>query len=78
MKEKNTGNDGSRLIDKFQIVANSSNCNKAVSIDGELGVASITFKMELSCAEFAACELPTNTTLDDCSKISNTSANYTS
>ena len=69
-------NDNNRLIDKFQIVVNSSNCNTAVSMDGELGVASITFKIELSCAELAACELPTDTTLDDCSKISNTNANY--
>ena len=76
MRDKNNHDDNSRLIDKFQIVANSSNCNKAVSIDGELGIASITFKTELSCAEVAACQLTTDTTLDDCSKISNTNVNY--
>ena len=72
MREKNDGNDGSRLIDRFQIDANSSKCNKAISIDGELGIASIMFKIELRCAQFelAACELTTDTTLDDCSKIS--------
>ena len=71
MRGKHDDNDGFRLIDKFQIVANSSNCNKEVSIDGELGVASIKFKIELSCAEFPACEL------NDCSKISNTNVNCT-
>ena len=76
MREKHGDGEGSSLIDKFQIVASSSNCNKAVSIDGELGVASITFKLELSCAELAACELPTNTTLNECSKIPNTNVNY--
>ena len=70
-------NDNNRLIDKFQIVPNSSNCNKVETIDGELGVASITFKIELSSAEFAVCDLPTNTTLDDCRKTSNTNVNYT-
>lgn len=77
MRERNNAGDGSKLIDKFHIIANSSNCGKAVSMDGELGVASITFKIELYCAEFAACdEQKTNTTLNDCSKISNT-VNYT-
>ena len=71
MREKHDNSDGSRLIDKFQIDANSSNCNKAMSVDGELGIASIVFKIELRCAQFevSACELPTDTTLDECSKI---------
>ena len=72
MREKHNDNDGSRLVDVFQICANSTNCNKAIYLYGDLGLASILFKYELGCANFSACESTTITILADCGKISDT------
>ena len=63
---------GSDLIDVFQIIANSSNCNKAIYLGGDLEIASILFKYEISCTNVSACDLPTNTSMAACSKISET------
>ena len=62
--------DGSDVIDVFRILANSSNCNKAIPLDGELGVATILFKYELSCANMSTCQPVPNISLAACSKIS--------
>ena len=72
MREKNDDNDGSRLIDVFQIPANSSNCNKAMQLAGDLGVASLLFKFELTCAKMCTCEPVKNSPMAACSKISET------
>ena len=72
MREKNDDNDVSRLIDVFEIPANSSNCNKAIQLDGDLGVASIMFKFELTFAKMCTCEPVKNSSLAACSKISDT------
>ena len=64
--------NGSNQIDVFNISANSSNCNKAIQLDGNLGVASIVFKYELSCANMSTCQPVPNTSLAACSKTSET------
>ena len=69
MREKHDDSDGSRLIDVFQIPANSSNCNKAILLDGDLGVASIMFKLEISCPKMCTCEPVKNSAMAACSKI---------
>ena len=71
MRERlGTESSKSRLIDVFHLTADSSNCNKAINLDGDFGVASILFKYELSCANKSTCQPVTNTSLADCSKIS--------
>ena len=56
------------FIDEFELTANSSNCNKAIQLDGHLGIASILIKYELSCANMSTCQPVPNTSLADCSK----------
>ena len=76
MRDKHNNNDNSRVMDVFHIHANSSNCNKVIPLDGALGLASIMFKYELSCANFSACEPTIITSLANCGKISDTHSNY--
>ena len=68
MSDQHGDGEGSDLIDMFHVPVNSSNCNKAIQLDGELGVASILFKYELSCANLSTCQPVPNTSLADCSK----------
>ena len=59
----------SYLIDEFELSANSSNCNKAIQLDGDLEIASILFKYELICANMSTCQPVPNTSLQAaCSK----------
>ena len=76
MREQNTGSTGSNLIDEFQLTANSSNCNKALQLDGDLGLASILLKFGLSCTDISACHIITNTFLAGCSKTSTMHGNH--
>ena len=70
MREKSGGKSGSTLMDVFEIFPNSSNCNKAINLDGELEVASILFKYEISCSNLSSCGPALNNSLTACSKIS--------
>ena len=69
MREKWSG-AGYDLIDVFQILANSSNCNKEINLNGDLEVASIMIKYELSCADLSTCDPTPHTSLAVCSKHS--------
>ena len=72
MRDVRPNGKDSDLIDVFQILANSSNCNKTIQLDGDLGLASIVFKYELSYANMCTCQPVPNTSLADCSKTSAT------
>ena len=75
MREKGIdGDDGddSSLIDTFEILANYTNCNKEIQLDGDLEAASISFKYELSCTDLSACQPVPNMSLAACSKTSET------
>ena len=72
MRDVRPNGKDSDLIHVFQILVNSSNCNKAIQLDGDLGLASIVFKYELSCANMSTCQPVPNTSLAACSKTSKT------
>ena len=68
MREKDNSPDSSSLIDEFHVVANSSNCNKEMYLEGYFGV-SITLKYEISCAAPSTCFPTPINALDDCGKV---------
>ena len=68
MGDQNANGEGSDLIYVFPIPANSSNCNKTIQLDRDVGVASVLFVFGLSCTDISACDVITSIPLTVCSK----------